>query len=58
MSRWYVTDSRGSEVAECGGDSKKESSERFVAKMRDTQGENKPWVFWRNCGYKLRRRSG
>lgn len=56
MSTWYVTDQDGNEVTGSHGASKKEAQQRFVDKMHRIQEERKPWVWWLNKGFKVRRR--
>ena len=55
MRIWFVTDPGKNEVSGSHGISKDEAKTRFVQKMEKTQGEQKPWAWWKNQGYKLRR---
>jgi hypothetical protein len=58
MSTWYVTDRHGNEVSHVSGESKVEARDHFCKKMRAIRGDDilKPWKWWKNQGFKLRRR--
>lgn len=53
--RWFVADARGAEVSETRGASKSEAQDKHVAKMQMLRGERKPWVWWANHGFRVRR---
>lgn len=54
-NRWFITDSSGNKVAGSDGTSKAEAKRNFVEKMADVRAAMKPWLWWKNQGYKVRR---
>lgn len=55
MAKWYVTDSDNKPIKNSDGDSKQESQSNFLTHVSMLTGEHKPWDWWHNQGYRVRR---